>query len=592
MDIDTWETMTEEDYQQSKHMFGKLMPTMAILTIKYDGDGKPDRAKYRIVALGNLDSHSWTKDECYAPVLSQMELRLLTSLAVRSKTFLKSGDIKQAFCQSFLPKGEDYICIPPPGCPRSPKNTYWKLKKTLYGLKRSPRHFYDLVTSILKDIGMIQHPYSPCIFHATLIEGKPPLYLGLYVDDFCYFSESSEVERKFEQLFSSKIDMKLSGPIQYFLGIKFTNTTHSNSHVSIKLSQEAFAETLIAAAKLDDDAVTTPHTPYRSGYPIDKIPPDNNITPHQQHTQNHLLQSLVGSLNWLAGSTRPDLAPSVNFIAKYSNCASKGHIDAAKHVIKYLKGTKSMGITFCSEDSQPLNSHVKFPIPANTITSMADANWGPQDQSHPNPGTLEELDIFKSRSMSGFLIWLGGPVHWVAKRQTITARSSAEAEIYATDECVKQLLQLSYILDGLSLLQDIMPSPSTIYNDNSACVCWSKATTTKGLRHIQMRENAIREAVLNDFVTVTHIMGKVNLADLFTKEDKDVSHFQQTRNIMMGEESIPLRHNKSNNIVLKDPEGDTLSPDINPVVDQPKTVNLGGVNLGVEVAHSEISQST
>ena len=109
------------------------MPTMAISTIKYDGNGNPDRAKYRIVALGNLDPHNWTKDDCYAPVLSQMELRLLTSLAVRSKTFLKSGDIKQAFCQSYLPQGEDYVCIPPPGCPRSQKHTYWKLKKPFTG---------------------------------------------------------------------------------------------------------------------------------------------------------------------------------------------------------------------------------------------------------------------------------------------------------------------------------------------------------------------------------------------------------------------------------------------------------------------------
>lgn len=63
VNIDTWETITEEDYQRSKHMFGKLMPTMAISTIKYDGDGKPDRAKYRIVALGNLDPHHWNKDD-------------------------------------------------------------------------------------------------------------------------------------------------------------------------------------------------------------------------------------------------------------------------------------------------------------------------------------------------------------------------------------------------------------------------------------------------------------------------------------------------------------------------------------------------
>ena len=54
---------------------------MAISTIKYDGDGNPDRCKYRIVVLGNLDPNDWSKSECFAPVLSQMELRLLLSIA-------------------------------------------------------------------------------------------------------------------------------------------------------------------------------------------------------------------------------------------------------------------------------------------------------------------------------------------------------------------------------------------------------------------------------------------------------------------------------------------------------------------------------
>ena len=82
--------------------------------------------------------------------------------------------------------------------------------------------------------------------------------------------------------------------------------------------------------------------------------------------------------------------------------------------------------------------------------------------------------------------------------------------------------------------ESLMPTPTQIFNDNSACVCWSKATTTKGLRHIQMRENAIREAVLSDFVSVSHIEGKVNLADMFTKEDKDTPHFILAKHHVMG----------------------------------------------------------
>jgi len=50
------------------------LPTMVIATIKYDANNKPKRAKYRIVVLGNLDYHTWSKEDTAAPVLSQLEL--------------------------------------------------------------------------------------------------------------------------------------------------------------------------------------------------------------------------------------------------------------------------------------------------------------------------------------------------------------------------------------------------------------------------------------------------------------------------------------------------------------------------------------
>jgi hypothetical protein len=178
---------------------------MVISVIKHDGDGNPVRVKYCIVALGNLDPHDWSKNDCFAPVLSQMELRFLTALAVKNKCIPKTGDVTQEFCQSYLPEGEEYICRPPPGCWITPPNTYWKLKKTLYGLKRSPWHFYELAKKTLLSIGLQQYPFlSPCIFYGTLIKGEPPLYLGLYVDDFYYFSASKAVEQKFEKDFGGK----------------------------------------------------------------------------------------------------------------------------------------------------------------------------------------------------------------------------------------------------------------------------------------------------------------------------------------------------------------------------------------------------
>jgi hypothetical protein len=119
--LPSWEVVSEEEYKALSR--GKrALPTMAIATIKFDENNRPKCAKYRYVVLGNLDYHDWSKASTTAPVLSQLELCLLTSLAVHHKRVLKNCDIKQAFVQSTLPDNEIYFLKPPPGCPRSSSN--------------------------------------------------------------------------------------------------------------------------------------------------------------------------------------------------------------------------------------------------------------------------------------------------------------------------------------------------------------------------------------------------------------------------------------------------------------------------------------
>mmetsp|Transcript_14765 Transcript_14765/g.21090 ORF Transcript_14765/g.21090 Transcript_14765/m.21090 type:complete len:85 (+) Transcript_14765:1301-1555(+) len=65
--------------------------------------------------------------------------------------------------------------------------------------KKVTTTFYQLVASKLKEVGLIRHPTSPCIFSGSILPNHPPLYLGLYIDDFVYFSESPAVEKEFEQ---------------------------------------------------------------------------------------------------------------------------------------------------------------------------------------------------------------------------------------------------------------------------------------------------------------------------------------------------------------------------------------------------------
>jgi len=530
--LPAWTTITESQYKHLPSNTKSLLPTMAISTVKYDEKGAPKRAKYRIVVLGNLDPHQWSKTDCFAPVMSMMEVRLLTAMAVHFCKTLKSGDFKQAFCQATLPKGEDYVLKPPPGCPLTPQGTYWKLQRTLYGLKRSPRHWFDKACSIFKTLGLTQCANAPCLFHGNIIPGNTSkLYVGLYVDDFIYFSTDPNVEKAFEEKLSKLTTVDFLGQATHFLGIRF-QWRCTKGRVQAHLSQEAFADNLIQSAGLHQESVSANITPYRSGCPVDSLPYKNNNTPRQQAKLESELRHYVGSLLWLSQGTRPDLATITNILAMHQSNPSKRHIESAKYAIKYVKGTKNHGICFDSFENLRLLAYLNFPLPSTKITGISDANWGPQDQSVPKPYTkLQEYPLFTTRSISGHIICLHGPLHWMSKRQKITARSSGEAEIYATDMCVRDIQMLRNIISDLELENVFFDTRTKVYNDNMACIHWSKKTTTKGLRYIQIKENAIRE--LAHLFDVTHIQGSKNPADLLSKEDKDVKHFTTFRDALV-----------------------------------------------------------
>ena len=526
--IPKWEFLTEQQFKLlSKGC--KPLPSMAISTIKYDNHNRPKRAKYRIVVLGNLDYHNWSKESTAAPVMSQLELRLLTSLAIFNKRSLKNCDVKQAFVQAHLPPTEHYFVKPPIGCPKSAPGTYWKLLRSLYGLKRAPKLWYEQLSSHLKGMGLNNSDNSPCLFFGTLIDGEAPIYVGIYVDDIVYFSPSDQVERQFEKLLSSLGEVDFMGQVSHFLGIEFTWHFHEDGNVSVNLTQQSFTENLLDSLGYSSTTTSTYTSPYRSGLSIDTIP-TQNMSPSDRDKLRLQYQSLVGSLNWLSHTTHPDLSTVVSLLAQHQSNPSPGHLDAASYVVKYLSHTRTLGIYFSSSRCTQLESFLHFPI-SPPLLSMSDANWGPQDASRSF--TPMELPLFASRSMSAYYIDLLGPLHWMSKRQTVTAGSSAEAEIYATNECLKFLLELSQILDFLQVRHIFMPGTTVILNDNNACVNWSKSCTTKGLRHIQMKENHVRENVARQFVSIQHVGGKVNLADLFTKEMKDTAHFVELRDLMM-----------------------------------------------------------
>jgi hypothetical protein len=127
----------------------RMIPTMCVLTIKPDEMLSPHRAKSRIVVLGFHEDRLWFKSDKYAPVLHPNTLRLIVSMAIEQRKVLQQGDCKNVFWQGILPPDKITIAKPPIGNPDAKTDEYWLLKRTLYGLWRSPRHWYNKIKSVL-----------------------------------------------------------------------------------------------------------------------------------------------------------------------------------------------------------------------------------------------------------------------------------------------------------------------------------------------------------------------------------------------------------------------------------------------------------
>ncbi len=125
----------------------------------------------------------------------------------------------------------------------------------------------------------------------------------------------------------------------------------------------------------------------------------------------------------------------------------------------------------------------------------------------------------------------GCPILWKTHKEARISHSSCEAEVKATDECVKNVQMFRHLLTDLQLLDTSIPT--NVYNDNRGSVDWSNSFSTKGMRHVNICENAVREARVLNEVAILHIPGASNPADLFTKQFKSDSTFRHLRNLTL-----------------------------------------------------------
>ncbi|XP_073129132.1 secreted RxLR effector protein 161-like [Henckelia pumila] len=206
--------------------------------------------------------------------------------------------------------------------------------------------------------------------------------------------------------------------------------------------------------------------------------------------------SAIGALSYLANYTRPDIAFSVNLLARYSSCPTRRHWNGVKHIFRYLRGTTDMGLFYSTKSK-------------SSLVGYADAGY--------------LFDPHKAKSQTGYVFTRGDTaISWRSVKQSLTTTSSNHSEIMAMHEASRECVWLRSMTQhiqescGLPTTKD---SPTVIFEDNTACIAQLKGGYIKGDRtkHISPKFFYTHELQENGDIDVHQICSSDNVADLFTK---------------------------------------------------------------------------
>jgi hypothetical protein len=443
-----------------------------VFTIKYKADGTIERCKARLVAKGYTQTYGIDYMETFSPVAKLNTVRIILSLAVNLDWPLHQFDVKNAFLHGTLQE-EVYMELPP-SCKQQTEGNkqVCRLRKSLYGLKQSPRAWFGRFTNFMKTVGYTQSNSDHTLFlkhnekHITI--------LIVYVDDIIVTGDDSGERKRLHEHLAREFEMKDLGELKYFLGIEV-----SRSDKGIFLSQRKYALDLLSETGMT--ACSPASTPMEENL---KLHGDSNQVP----TNKERYQRLVGRLMYLA-HTRPDLAYSLSVVSQFMHSPSEEHMNAVTRILRYLKSSPGKGILFTKGHNLDVNGYT-------------DADWA---------GSIQDR-----RSTSGYFTFVGGNlVTWRSKKQEVVARSSAEAEYRGMAKAICELLWIRNLMIDLH----IKPvNPMKLYCDNkAACDIVHNPVQHDRTKHVEVDRHFIKEKLEEKLIEVPHVRSQDQLADILTK---------------------------------------------------------------------------
>ena len=493
---------SEQKSLASKNVFGppvllpagkRAIPMHYVFDRKYNKDGSINKHKIRAVADGDKQIYGIDFFETFAPCTRFATFRLFFAYVAALRLTTASFDVKTAYLNAEL-KEEVYVKPLPVFPDETPDPNHvgkvFRLQRALYGLRQAGREWFIKFKETMKELGFVQSPADPGIY-IKYKDGLIDVILIVYVDDIIAAGHGDTwIEPLCHQL-EEHFEIVYDGEANWCLGMGIDH----NSDGSIKIHQSKYIDDMLNNFNMTDSNPVA--TPMLVGYVDDAdSPPASDDIPYA---------SLVGSLNYAAVCTRPDISYAVSVLSKHLKNPTLNHWQAAKRVLRYLKGTKDYGLTY---DAPPSD--------INVLTGYCDASYASTSDA---------------RSVSGscFLFNMAA-ILWSASTQKAVATSTAESEYYSLGTACQDAVFLRELLATIDLQQE---HATVIYEDNTACLAIANnPLTSKKARHIKVKYHFVRQLIGDKEIELKYKPTDDMLADIFTKPLDSEKHSKFTCLIM------------------------------------------------------------
>ena len=445
-----------ETFTVVEDMGQERISTRWVLTSKEDG-----RKKARLVARGFEELEKIQSD---SPTISKSVMRMFLAICSTLQWKVKTTDIKSAFLQGQALDREVFI-KPPRGFEDSKK--LWKLKKCLYGLNDAARNFYLSVKSCLHQMGCKMSNLEPALFAYKTGEIIHGIIL-CHVDDFLHGGD---------ERFHQDVIVPLEKEFQ-----ASRRASENFKYVGLNVSQNS-------------DGIRVNQNHYLNSVEFEELPnrytgPEVDLNP-KEYT---LFRSLVGSINWMANGTRPDISFAMINLSTKFNKAHTSHLKEAVKIVKLLKSEK-FDITFPC-----LNGINDLKLVVYTDASLGNLNGVDSCGGHV-------VFLVDENRKCSTLAWHSGKIKRVV-------RSTIAAETMALSDGIEEAMYLREIIRFC--IGGVLPVIAV--TDNKSLALAIESTHLVQEKRLRIDISAIKEVVETQNVSVKWVPGVKQLADCMTKK--------------------------------------------------------------------------